>query len=153
MRPDRESSGNPGILAVQTDIADAISAGLERTLGARGAGGGNQVAPIDRDAYRLYLEAKDMAYRGNEDDLDRAVEFLQRATEKAPDFANGYVVLGHSCFLLYERYNNAAALPTPEIAARQALNLEANNVAALGDLMQIRVSTPFTIPRKTVRLN
>ena len=127
------------ILAVQTDIANAISAALQRTLRARSAIGGNQAAPIDREAYRLYLEAKDLAYRGNEDDLDRAVELLRGATEKAPDFANGYVLLGHSLFLLYERYNKAAALPSAEIATRQALNLGANNIAALGDLMRIRV--------------
>src|SRR6266567_4313295 len=80
------------ILAVQTDIAHAISAALQRTLGtAAEAATARRPTPIDRDAYRHYLQAKDLAYRGNEDDLNRAVELLRRATEKAPGFANGYV--------------------------------------------------------------
>jgi len=130
------------ILSVQADIAAAISASLEKTLGAREAAvraTATKPEPIDRDAYRLYLQAKDLAYRGNEDDLTRATELLRRATERAPDFASAYQLLGHSLFLLYERYNNAAALASADIAARQALNLDANNVFALGDLMRIRL--------------
>ena len=128
------------ILAVQADIADAISNELQRKFGtARAPATGARPEPIDRDAYRLYLKAKELSYRGNEDDLNRAVELLRRATEKAPGFANGYVLLGHSLFLLYERYNNAAALPSAEIASQQALNLDGNSVAALGDLMRIRL--------------
>jgi TolB-like protein/tetratricopeptide (TPR) repeat protein len=129
------------ILAVQSDIANAITNALARAIGgvAGSAPPRDRAEPIDRDAFRLYLEAKDLAYRGNEDDLNRAVGLLHGATEKAPDFANGYVLLGHSLFLLYERYNNAAALPSAEIAAQQALNLDTGNVAALGDLMRIRL--------------
>jgi TolB-like protein len=133
------------ILAVQSDIANAITNALARSIenGGGGVAGSApsraRAEPIDRDAFRLYLEAKDLAYRGNEDDLNRAVGLLHSATEKAPDFANGYVLLGHSLFLLYERYNNAAALPSAEIAAQQALNLDTSNVAALGDLMRIRL--------------
>jgi TolB-like protein len=62
------------ILAVQADIANAISAALAKTLGARGAARATAAKPepVDRDAYRLYLQAKDLAWRGNEDDLNKA---------------------------------------------------------------------------------
>jgi len=127
------------ILAVQADIANAISAALAQTLGAPGAGRKTAAAPIDRDAYRLYLQAKDLAYRGNEGDLNRAAALLRSATDKAPGFANGYVLLSHVLFTLYERYNKAAALAPAETAAQQALNLDANNISALSDLMRIRL--------------
>jgi TolB-like protein len=128
------------ILAVQTDIANAISGALQRTLG-KPAGGttGAKPEPIDRDAYRLYLEAKDLTNRGNADDLHRAVELLRRATEKAPEFANGYVMLGHVQVTLYERYSKTAVLPSAETAAQQALNLDPVNVISLGDLMRVRL--------------
>jgi len=129
------------ILAVQADIANAISTALEKTLGARVAARAIAAKPesIDRDAYRLYLEAKDLAYRGNADDLNRAVALLRRATEKATAFANGYVMLGHVQVTLYERYSRTALLPSAETAAQQALNLDPTNVVSLGDLMRVRL--------------
>jgi TolB-like protein/predicted Zn-dependent protease len=127
------------ILAVQTDIANAISAALERTLGGSRGAAGAKPAPIDRDAYRMYLEAKDLVYRSNEEDLTRAAALLRNTTEKAPDFADGYALLGNAWHQLYERYNKAAALPPAETAYQQTLNLEPANVTALVGLFGIRL--------------
>jgi len=130
------------ILSVQTDIANAISAALLRALGSREADGGPVGAkpePIDRDAYRTYLEAKDLVYRSNEEDLTRAAALLRNTTEKAPDFAEGYALLGNAYHQLYERYYKAAALPPAETAWQQALNLEPANVVALTGLLGIRL--------------
>jgi predicted Zn-dependent protease len=87
----------------------------------------------------MYLEAKDLAYRGNKGDLIRAAELLRSTTEKAPNFAEGYALLGHVLVTLNERYSQTALLPSAETASQQALNLEPANVVALTNLLQIRL--------------
>lgn len=130
------------ILAVQADIANAISSELARAIGVgapRAAPG--PATPIDRDAYRMYLEAKDLVYRGNEEDLTRAVALLGTTTEKAPSFAEGYALLGNANRLLYDRYYKASALASAETAYQQTLNLEPANIAALTGLFGIRLDS------------
>jgi TolB-like protein len=128
------------ILSVQSDIANAISAALERRFaGARAAAAPGKVEPIDRDAYRMYLEAKDLSYRGNEKDLTQAADLLRSTTEKAPNLANGYALLGNVLLTLDERYSKTALLPSAETASQQTLNLDPANVWALTNLLRIRI--------------
>ncbi|HEX3429394.1 MAG TPA: hypothetical protein VHT03_00795 [Rhizomicrobium sp.] len=129
------------ILAVQSDIAGAISKALASRFGGSAPPPVTQTraAAIDRDAYRMYLEAKELAYRGNEDDLTRAAGLLRSTTEKAPGFAGGYAQLAWVLNTLVERYSKTAELAPAEIAAQQALNLDAANIRALSALLRIRL--------------
>lgn len=128
------------ILSVQSEIASAISLELMRTIdGTNAVSSAPKPQPIDRDGYRMYLEAKELSYRSNQEDLARAEELLKNTTAKAPNFAEGYALLGFAYHQLYDRYNKAAALPSAETAYQQALNLDPANVMALTGLFGIRM--------------
>src|SRR5436190_7272104 len=75
------------ILTVQSEIATAITAALvQKFLPARRTVAKKPLA-IDPNAYRLYLQAKDLSHRGNEADLNQAAELLRAVAAKAPNFA------------------------------------------------------------------
>jgi TolB-like protein len=147
------------ILAVQSDIANAISNALAQSIGVtRRVSSAPKPQPIDRDAYRMFLEAKDLLYRGNEDDLNRAAALLRGTAEKAPNFAGGYAQLAFALHTLADRYNRIADLAPAEIAAQQALNLDPANIVALGVLFRIRLDQwnwkdALTLFRKTDAAN
>ena len=125
------------ILTVQSEIATAITAALvQKFLPARRTVAKKPLA-IDPNAYRLYLQAKDLSHRGNEADLNQAAELLRAAAAKAPNFAAGYASLAGVLRTLVDRYSRTAFLEPAEIAARQAINLDPTNISALNTLTTI----------------
>jgi adenylate cyclase len=122
------------ILAVQSEIASAITGALvQKILPARRTATKKPLA-IDPEAYRLYLQAKDLSHRGNEADLDQAADLLRKTTAKAPEFANGYALLASVLRTLVDRYSKIAFLVPAEDAAREAINLDPANISALNTL-------------------
>ncbi len=127
------------ILAVQSDIANAITLALASRFspGAKPAPAGQPAASIDPHAYRLYLQATDLAHRGNDDDLQKAADLLRTVTAREPDYARGFAALGHVLLTLADRYNRIEFREPAETATREAISLESGNVGALGDLTTI----------------
>jgi len=122
------------ILAVQAEIATAITTALTSTLTGGTTARPQREAKVDPEAYRLILQAKELLHRGNEDDLTKAVALLRSATDRAPRYAPGYATLAVALRTLVDRYFRANLLDSAEIAARQAINLDPRNVPALGVL-------------------
>ena len=127
------------ILTVQDEIARAITIALTNKLLGSEIPHPAPRAAIDPEAYRLYLEAKYLAHRGNEDDLKKAVALLGRATALEPGYAEAFAELGGMLRTLVERYSETDLLVQAETATRQALSLDPTNVGALNNLTTLLV--------------
>jgi len=126
------------IFAVQDEIATAIVAALREFLDATAPAPVVTVAAVtdDVDAYSLYLEARAL-YLGRRE-LDRAMELLDQAIARDPDFAQAHAVRAAATLLLdefmetdhtWEALNDEAGR-----FARNALAIDPNNATALAVL-------------------
>jgi TolB-like protein len=117
------------ILSLQDEIADAVVRSLRARLQ------GHQAIPrersIDPEAYRLYLQAKTLQLRGNEDDDQQAMALLQKVTALAPDYASGFTLLGHVERDLADLYNKTEFFAPAQAAIDQALRLDPSDLPAL----------------------
>ena len=112
------------IFQVQEEIAQAIMLALEDILGTR------QVAvkapTRDMEAYRRYLRGRSRFYQRSE--LDQAIDDLEFAVERDPEFANAWAFLGAARHVASsgwptERDRGALRAQVP-LAAERALALD-----------------------------
>ena len=122
------------ILSLQDDIAHAITEAVaQRFLGHAVISSRVHSKPqaIDPDAYKLYLQGQYYFAQRTPDGVSRAIALFARATELAPDYADGFASLG------YARATNALDFQVysdiePALAAvNKALTLDRNNPTAL----------------------
>jgi len=114
------------VLALEDEIAEAIVAALRRTL-LRDLG---EVHPRrytgNVAAYTLYLQGRYAWNRRNPDDLQRAIEFFERAIATDPDYALAYTGLA-DCYALQLDYRSIEVhegLARAKAEARRALAID-----------------------------
>ncbi len=135
---DRELSD---ILSVQSEIAQAITQALTSKLlpATKPAPAPQEAAPINSEAYRLYLQAKALSHRGNEDDLQKAADLLRTVTAREPNYAEGLAALSSVLRSLVDRYGKTELLVPAETAAREATSLDPKNIEALSSLTNLLI--------------
>lgn len=129
------------IFAVQDEISAAIFAELSRTLGLSGQMKGRGAITTDIAAYDRYLEARTLMARRGLDNLIRAAQLLEEATQLDPNFAESWAVLAqvYSLFFYYYPDNPVEYFPRAEAAARRAIALKpdlATGYAGLADALR-----------------
>ena len=93
---------------------------------------------VEDSAYADYLKGLGYLYRHDRaGNLERAVQFLDRALERDPDFVPALASLSVACALSWEYHLDEGALHAAEVRARQAQSLGddlADSYLALGRL-------------------
>lgn len=131
---DRELSD---VFDIQTDLARRIASSLGRALGGGAAPMDDPLASAapptaDLEAYELYLRGRYQWNRRSEEGLSRAVELLERATARDPEFALAHAGLADVWGVL-PYHTGAASLEASERArehAERALALDPSLGAA-----------------------
>ncbi|MEE9142569.1 MAG: tetratricopeptide repeat protein [Gammaproteobacteria bacterium] len=137
---DRELTVS-NIIAIQSDIAEQISQALEAELTDVERSKIATLPTSDVDAYNLYLLGRYHTFRQTEENLEKAVEFLEQAVERDPDFAAAYVNLAYAYSFLGTSYGSLApeiAYAKARAAAQRALQLDPDLDGAhgvLGDIL------------------
>jgi TolB-like protein len=123
------------ILALQDDIARAISAALSRKLTGQGD---TDSAPKPRarprlapDAYRDYLQGQFYFAQRSEEGIKRAINLFAQVTKQAPDYADGFASLGAANAALALNFTKTDNLPAAVAAIDSALALDSSNTIAL----------------------
>jgi serine/threonine-protein kinase len=125
------------ILTVQEEISKEMSQQLSLKLVGEDEKKLTKHSTENTEAYQLYLKGRFHWNKRKADDLQKAVEYFNRAIEKDPNFALAYAGLA-STYALLPEYSNLPAKdfnPKTETAARKALELDgtlAEPHAALG---------------------
>ncbi len=127
---DRELTS---VLTVQDEIARAITAALTHKLLAANTAPAGKPASIDPEAYRKYLEGQQDLGPRKAEGVTKAVELFKQVTTLQPDFADGFAALGRALINHAEDFPAQKDLmPAAEAALARALELDPNNLNALG---------------------
>jgi serine/threonine protein kinase/Tfp pilus assembly protein PilF len=114
------------VLALQGEIARAIAEEIQVTLSPRERARLAGAAAVDPEAQELYLRGRHHWNRRTREDLETARDLLQRAVEKAPEFAAAHAGLADAYNLLgfYVFMPPREAFPRAIAAARKALEID-----------------------------
>ena len=115
------------VLAVQEEISKSISRQLSLKLVGEDEKKLTKHPTDDIEAYQLYLKGKFHWNKRKADDLQKAVDYFNRAIEKDPSFALAYAGLASTYTNLpdYSALPVMTFIPKAETAARKALELDA----------------------------
>lgn len=123
------------ILALQDDIARAISAALSNKLTGQPDG---DSAPRPRprpmlppDAYRDYLQGQFYFAQRSQEGLEHAIALFEQVTKRAPDYADGYAALGAANAAIALNFMKTEHIPAAVRAVDRALVLDPSNPMAL----------------------
>jgi TolB-like protein/Flp pilus assembly protein TadD len=122
-RYDRERAN---ILEVQEEIARAVSEQLQLKLTGEERRLLAKQYTENTEAYRLYLKGRYFWNRRMEADLEKGIEFFQRALDLDPTYALAYAGLA-DCFVMLGNYDllpPREAYPRGKAAALRALELD-----------------------------
>lgn len=131
---DRELTN---VLVIQDEIAHAITKALTNKLllGTTTAG---KPASIDPEAYKKYLEGQFYFGPRTKDGVTRAVALFKDVTQLQPDFADGFAALGRALINHSEDFpEDRTLIPSAETALARALELDPNNLSALGSHLDL----------------
>jgi serine/threonine protein kinase/Tfp pilus assembly protein PilF len=109
-------------LALQGEIAQEISERLRLKLTGAEKERLGKPSTEDPEAYRLYLLGR--FYRRNRLDFSKAIDYLEQAIQKDPNFAPAYAQLAYVYHNLAFRPSETDARQKAEWAARKALELD-----------------------------
>jgi len=114
--------------SLQDDIAREISDSLRLKLSGAEQQQLARHAPENGEAYQLYLQGRYHWNKRNEPELRKGLDYFQRAVEKDPAFALGYVGIGDTYILLqdYHYMSTGEALAKGKPAALRAVALDDN---------------------------
>ena len=148
------------LLAVQGEIARAITAHLRPQLSGEKQTRASATPTSNNDAYRLYLQGRYHWNKRTKENLEKGLQYFQKAIELDPNYAlahagvaDSYVILGSNSFVSVKE-----AHPKAQAAALRAIELDpslAEPHAALG----IMNGDAFNFPdadrefRKAIELN
>jgi TolB-like protein/DNA-binding winged helix-turn-helix (wHTH) protein/Tfp pilus assembly protein PilF len=113
------------VLAVQSEIAQAVANEIQLSLGERPPIASEALSPAAYEAYDLYLKGRYFWNTRTADGLQRAIELFQHAVAKDPSYARAYAGLADA-YALTSSYNFAPAfqaIPKARAAALRALDL------------------------------
>ena len=132
------------IFAIQDEIAGQIVQALKIALG---AGGQEAVAhflqPTENlESYELYLKGRYFWQRRGEDNIRRAIDLFEQATQLDPQFARAWSSLAaaHITLPAYSDATGHEHNPPAILAAKRALTLDdslAEAYAVLGDIARV----------------
>jgi len=127
------------ILAVQSDVAQAIAREIQIKLTPLEEARFAAARPVDPEAYEAFLKGRYYWYRRSPEALKKALDYLHAAIAKDPTYAlaqagvaDAYISLGWD---LYALLPPAETYPKAKVAAAKALELDPNCAeahAALG---------------------
>jgi len=127
------------IFEIQSDVADKVAAALQIELNTAAA---KEMLPTDSlAAYDNYLLGRYHVHRGNSLDLQRSIEFFERAISDAPDFAAAHVGLGQALTFVGTSYGwlpPDEAFTRAEQEVNEALRLDPESIEAYslrGDIL------------------
>jgi TolB-like protein/lipopolysaccharide biosynthesis regulator YciM len=115
------------IITVQEEISKEISRQLSLKLVGEEEKKLAKRSTENSEAYQLYLKGRFYWNKRKADDLQKAVDYFNKAIEKDPNFAQAYAGLA-STYAILPEYSGLPAkdiIPKAEIAARKALELDA----------------------------
>jgi tetratricopeptide (TPR) repeat protein len=120
------------VLALQDEIARAITLALTHRLLPSHDTAPAKTAPIDPQAYRDYLLGQQELGPRVAAHTEKAVALFQQATALAPGFAEGFAALGHAYINMAEDHPERHDLiPAADAALMRALALDPKCVSAL----------------------
>ena len=101
------------IFQIQDEIAKSVVTGLKVSV--LGGTIPRSTPTANRDAYTLYLQAKELHYRGTPDNSRKAIEYLQKALKLDPDFSQGWLTLASFHAADYNLFNPGSHDETREL--------------------------------------
>jgi TolB-like protein/cytochrome c-type biogenesis protein CcmH/NrfG len=102
------------IFQIQDEIAKSVVNGLKVSV--LGGTLPRATPTPNHDAYMLYLQAKELHYRGTLDDSRKSIEYLQKALKLDPDFSQGWLTLASVLASEYNLFN-----PVPHDQTRELI--------------------------------
>jgi TolB-like protein len=113
------------LMQVEGEIAETIARNLRRQLNGAEKASLTRTATSDPEAYRLYLKGRSFLV-GNQQEMDKSVDYLQQAIARAPDYAMAYAGLAEAytrqAFLRAE--SREQAVGKARAAVNRALELD-----------------------------
>jgi len=123
------------VIALQTDVANAVTEGINQRLAGRTPPMASQLAARgiqgtqreqNFDAYDLYLKGRYLGNQRTREVLERSVQYFQQAIQRDPNFAAAYSGLADAYNVLgnYGFMRHADAVTLSSAAAEKALSLD-----------------------------
>lgn len=122
---DRDSRD---VLALQHELARAITAELKIGFSPREQQHSNGAAPVNPDAYSAYLHGRYYWYKRSIEGFKKSIQYYEQAIAADPNYAPAYAGLADAYALLGSSPNDGLppneALPKAKAAAQKALQLD-----------------------------
>jgi TolB-like protein/Tfp pilus assembly protein PilF len=118
-------------LKAEQDIARAVAAEVNARL-TSGQPRVSRQAAVDPEAYRLYMQGRQLWNKRSQVDLEGSIDLYEQALKRDPQFARAYAGLADSWNMLgYFGFRPLGiVIPKSQQAARKALELDENQAAA-----------------------
>lgn len=117
------------VLAVQSEIADAVAEALKVTLVAGGAA--KEPVPANTEAYRLYLQGRFFHTRRSPGDSERAEAYYRRALEIDPEYGRAWAGLAGA--YIVQIYDERSATEQTRTNWREAVEQALMHAPGLAD--------------------
>ena len=138
------------ILALESDVAEAIAAEIQVNVTAKDRERLRQRRPADPAALDAYLRGRYFWNRRTEEGLRRAVQYFQQAIDADPTYALAYTGLADSYSLLgsvgTDGMPPAKAMPLAKSAAMKALELDPDLAEGHISLAYVNLSYDWDLP-------
>ncbi|HKA36227.1 MAG TPA: protein kinase [Thermoanaerobaculia bacterium] len=132
------------VLALQSDVASAIAREVRVKIAPEESSRLASKREVDPDAYQAYLQGRTSFSRMTPESLTQAVEYLNRAIEKDPDYALAYAGLADAYIQLAGRLAAPTeAMPKAKAAIERALKLDESLGEGHSSLAQVRLFYDF----------
>ena len=114
------------LVTLQSDIARDVSSKLRQKLSGEAPGSSSVRNTENPEAYREYLKGRYHWNRRTKEDLDRSIDYFERAIEIDPAYALAYAGLADSYVVLpgYSNVRANEAYPKARSAAMKALEID-----------------------------
>ncbi len=121
------------LFGIRDDLTRRIGSALEAELSPEVEARVAERPTDDPEAFNLYTQGRHLWARGSRDDVEQAVELLQEAVERDPEFALAHAALAraHLRLLDFAYAPREETLPPARAAAERALRLDPNLADAL----------------------
>jgi len=132
------------ILSLENEVARSIADEIEIQLTPEQRARLTASAPVDREAYELYLKGRYFWSKRNPPELRKALERFQQAADKQPDFAPAFSGLADTYSLLgaagFDALPRAEAMERARAAASKALELDSKSAEAHASMAYVLYS-------------